>query len=857
MDSAPMRQEDLSTTGVLTNHSNPDNDLSLRLDLQSFQLAEENGSSVQTSMFAKKGADLPPPSTIEPVPGALMTTPMVSDCELTQSGLTSANRNQVEKPQPAPRSVSRPVPRPRRSLTEANGQADSIALPVGLSAVSEHEQNPLMLAEFSAATISSALPQATPRHSLASKTSAKDAKDPMFKLRGYQEEISHNILNQLNDIIILPTGTGKTPIAIHAIWKHLQTAGRRTIKILFLAPRVALAEQQLEVIQSHLPVEWATKCAKLTGGDIDSMDELEQMLTGDEWSVIVATPQTVFNYFLAFEASSMRQFSLIIFDELHNAVGGHPYNRLLNQYMDEKLMHKLSRDSLPQLIGLTASVGLGDSKTELSAVHYILSMCAKVDLLQHPSEVVEYKEELEAIRNPPVEEHRKVEQFRSDPFSAYIKEEIMAEIISDVRANLRTHRSLQQVRFDPKRDVISQNFEQKCVQASQQLSILHDTCQNDKARGCIISIKHLRAYHNSLKWANLVTLRDAMDYLDEELLKPELSGNKFAEKYKEVWHKHLEDLASKECDYMNEKLMILKEELDKALSPQNCRSGEAPRVMIFVEYRRVASMLNNWVNSLGSEYRSERYVSRLASFGDFGMTQEQSQTVMLKFRAGELNILVATSVLSEGIDIPECNGTIRYMFMKDVIAEVQVPEMPLEEFLKKIESEQLKGYTARLAEKKRKNNVGGNGGGKAKNALINCKQCGRRLGQLSDVHRYLEAHYIILDKYVLENVDVTEGLEYRGIPLDGMSDVGVLVCMETSCNAELGRLIKIKINKQSHKLGVWDITKVRIAGSHGNFVKWEDVAKAYGIEDVKQEKLRAKIEGGYSINIEEASSPGN
>lgn len=55
------------------------------------------------------------------------------------------------------------------------------------------------------------------------------------------------------------------------------------------------------------------------------------------------------------------------------------------------------------------------------------------------------------------------------------------------------------------------------------------------------------------------------------------------------------------------------------------------------------------------------------------MTLDESRTVMVKFRTGELNILVATSVLSEGVDIPECNGTIRYMYIKDVIDEVQTP----------------------------------------------------------------------------------------------------------------------------------------------------------------------------------------
>ena len=55
------------------------------------------------------------------------------------------------------------------------------------------------------------------------------------------------------------------------------------------------------------------------------------------------------------------------------------------------------------------------------------------------------------------------------------------------------------------------------------------------------------------------------------------------------------------------------------------------------------------------------------------MRQKEAESVMLQFTEGELNILVATSLLSEGIDIPECNGVIRYIFVSDVIAEVQMP----------------------------------------------------------------------------------------------------------------------------------------------------------------------------------------
>lgn len=53
------------------------------------------------------------------------------------------------------------------------------------------------------------------------------------------------------------------------------------------------------------------------------------------------------------------------------------------------------------------------------------------------------------------------------------------------------------------------------------------------------------------------------------------------------------------------------------------------------------------------------------------MTDEEAKNVMERFKEGDLNVLVSTSVLSEGIDIPQCRGLIRYMFIKDVVAQVQ------------------------------------------------------------------------------------------------------------------------------------------------------------------------------------------
>ena len=45
-----------------------------------------------------------------------------------------------------------------------------------------------------------------------------------------------------------------------------------------------------------------------------------------------------------------------------------------------------------------------------------------------------------------------------------------------------------------------------------------------------------------------------------------------------------------------------------------------------------------------------------------GMPEQTKSETLEKFRHGDVNLLVATSVGSEGIDVPECNFIITYNF---------------------------------------------------------------------------------------------------------------------------------------------------------------------------------------------------
>ncbi len=53
------------------------------------------------------------------------------------------------------------------------------------------------------------------------------------------------------------------------------------------------------------------------------------------------------------------------------------------------------------------------------------------------------------------------------------------------------------------------------------------------------------------------------------------------------------------------------------------------------------------------------------------MSEKQQKDAINDFRTGIKNLMVATDIAQEGLDVPECNYVIRYEFVSNEIGSVQ------------------------------------------------------------------------------------------------------------------------------------------------------------------------------------------
>uniref|UniRef100_A0A8C1XKE1 RNA helicase n=1 Tax=Cyprinus carpio TaxID=7962 RepID=A0A8C1XKE1_CYPCA len=477
-------------------------------------------------------------------------------------------------------------------------------------------------------------------------------------LRDYQMEVARPALEEKNIIICLPTGSGKTRVAVYITKEHLEKRKQmgQPGKVVVLVNKVPLVEQHYKAefgrfLKHQYSVERVSGASQLK---ISFPQIIEQN------DIIICTAQILENSLAKAkngdeDGIKLSQFTLMVIDECHHTKKGGVYNHIMIRYLKQKHQNQLLKKQdkspvpLPQILGLTASPGVGGAMSQQRAEEHILQVSA--------TPYIQFRCGLfKKVTIKPVYGMLK------DPFGDVIKK-IMDEI--------HEHADLK-----PLCEPGIQNYEQWVVQKEQNAA----KEENQKVRVCA---EHLRQYNEALHQSNTIRMSDAFRFLDkyhnEELKTKSIADEEGTvtitdtERFLFTLFKDnkakLQELMGKP-QYENNSLAQLKTNILKEFSTR-----ERARGIIFTRTRLSAIALCQWIQENPKFDEVGVSASYLIGGGDQSvvkpMTAAEQKDVLNKFRDGQINLLIATTVAEEGLDIAECNFVIRYCLVTNEIAMIQ------------------------------------------------------------------------------------------------------------------------------------------------------------------------------------------
>ncbi|CAH1791869.1 unnamed protein product, partial [Owenia fusiformis] len=510
--------------------------------------------------------------------------------------------------------------------------------------------------------------------------SEKEIEDGKQELREYQRELAGDALRGNNVVVCAPTGCGKTRVSMHVVKNHLKDtetgtsacaapSGRRARKVVFMTKTVPLAQQQYDNFISYLPDYQTYKIC----GDDDEREMLNDYM--HQYDIFVLTPQILENH-LEKESVKISDFSLFVFDECHHATKEDVYNKIMYRY--RKLKLQKAKD-LPQILGLTASLGVGRSKNDKEAQEHIKGVLANLDCAAIAT-VEKNLDELKRFVSCPEQEIFPVNLPKeNDPFAKDIN-----TIMRGIEAKMFKEPLAWYVDDIPKipTDRASQTYEQWIVNLKKVMA--ENTDENDEKSvqiGRLVEIctTYLREYYRALDIHKTARIKDAHKYLIKAMREIKTTIDKNDNDEYDLLKQYTEEYLpkfteySKDSSFTNPKLEQVKSILLGAFQEK----GDSSRGILFVKTRASTIALYDWITededfgTLDPPLNPRRFTGAGAREEEGGLTQADQDGYIEEFRNGTCRLLVATSVAEEGLDIPECNIVIRYDYVTNEIAMVQ------------------------------------------------------------------------------------------------------------------------------------------------------------------------------------------
>ena len=484
-------------------------------------------------------------------------------------------------------------------------------------------------------------------------------KTNLIEWREYQVNIAE-IASKQNTLVVLPTALGKTIIALFTIVHILQKAPYS--KIFVLAPTRPLVMQHFQSFQSFLDPK--IKCCLFSS----NLSPIKRAYVLNDNQIFFSTPQILQND-LKSGLYSLEGVGQIIFDETHKAQKKYAYTFVARTYLEQC--------SHPIILGLTASPGkdlfkinelcetlqierivFRDSESEdvRDYTHGINSIIHKIEL---PNEITKAKLILDTairkIRDFLVEreilpKRRYTSKFQ---FIQLIQDLKKLEILLDpyyeppeLAVGLEHSNDETSLNFPHLLDLFESEYASKDKKT--QISAIFSRAING------IYLEHLKEI---LTTQDVRLFRNYLHKLEDRAK----SGNRrvrllLNSKYIRGIRKILQPI--KKSPKINELQQILQQEFS---------TDPKAKIIIFTQYREMGSYLVEGISqklrisdSSAISIKAQRFVGQASKENDKGLTQKDQSALIKEFSNGDFNVLVATSVAEEGLDIPNVNAVIFY-----------------------------------------------------------------------------------------------------------------------------------------------------------------------------------------------------
>lgn len=456
-------------------------------------------------------------------------------------------------------------------------------------------------------------------------------KENTIEFREYQVNIAASAARK-NTLIVLPTGLGKTIVALLVIAGKLKKYPRK--KILFLAPTKPLVTQHASFITSLLKIN-EDKVSIFTG-EIKPNDRIKLWI---ESSIIISTPQVIENDILS-KKIKLDDVSLIIYDEAHHATGRYSYVFIHEQY--------LKHCSDPHSLGMTASPGNDKEK--------ILEVCKNLSLdhveirTKHDEDVRSYVHELKISWKkvvPPQEFSYAVQLLRKvlSPRLQILRNvgAIESASVSTVTKTklLKAQKMIQseiKSRINPPKTLFT------AAAAQSEAMKLYYTMELLQTQGVQATQRFIHRLNEESKQKNASrSSRNLMK--DDQFLDAAAFINSL-----QIEHPKLKEVAH--------------------ITTDQIQKNPDSRIIVFTQYRDTSKMVFDYLNSL-PDISPARFIGQAGKTDDKGLTQKEQEQIVTDFRNGVYNVLIATSVAEEGLDIPSTDLVVFYEPIPSEIRNIQ------------------------------------------------------------------------------------------------------------------------------------------------------------------------------------------